>query len=99
MRRETREIGAASIGCFDLQFVDFSVRRTVRHDHRFAADWTVLDIRLLGHREIESQIDRLPTMRTGDVVTLDEDHAVPDEILIIFKVLDLNKVLAASLFT
>src|SRR5271155_546802 len=98
MRRETGEIGAASIGCFDMQFVDFSVRRTVRHDHRFTADRTVLDIGLLGHREIECQIDRLPTMWTGDVVTLDEDHAPTRKILINFKVLDLNGALTVSLF-
>src|ERR1700685_3355372 len=98
MRRETWEIGAASIGCFDLQFVDLSVRCAVRHDHRFTADRTVLDIGLLGHREIECQIDRLPTMWTGDVVTLHEDHAPPREILINFKVLDPNRASTVSLF-
>ena|SRR5271167_397030 len=97
MRRGTGGDLAASIGCFDTEFVDFAVRRAVGDNQRLTTNGTVLDVGLLGHREIERQIDGLPAMRTAGAVTLDEDHEGAVEILIYFKVLSIHK-LALSLF-
>src|SRR6202035_4844500 len=46
----------------------------VGHQHGLAAHGAVFDIRLLGYRQVEGQIDGFPTMRTGGVLALEKVH-------------------------
>ena len=74
-----------SIGGFDAEFGNFAVDRRVRHDQGLAADRAVLDVRLLGNRQIKGQGNGFPTMRARGLVALDEDHVSPSlEISITF---------------
>ena len=64
----------ASLGGLDAEFHDFTVRRGVGHQHRLATHGAIFDIRLLGYREIESQIDGFPAVRTGGALVLKKVH-------------------------
>jgi hypothetical protein len=63
-----------SIGGFNAEFGNFTVGRGIRHDQGLAADRAVLDIRLLGNRQIKGQGNGFPAMWARGLVALDEDH-------------------------
>src|SRR3984957_17519328 len=64
----------ASFSRLDVELGDFAVHGGVGHQHGLAAHGAILDIRLLGYRQVESQIDGLPAMWTRGVLALQQVH-------------------------
>jgi hypothetical protein len=63
-----------SLGGLDAEFDEFAVCARVGNPHRSAAHGAVFDVRLLGNRQIEGQIDGLPAIRAGGVLALKKVH-------------------------
>jgi hypothetical protein len=63
-----------SLSGLDAEFHDFTIRGGVGHQHGLATHGAIFDIRLLGYREVESQTDGFPAVRTGGFLVLKKVH-------------------------
>jgi hypothetical protein len=73
----------ASLGGLDTELRDFTIGRSIGHQHGPAAHGTIFDIGLLGYREIEGQVDGFPAVWTGGVLALETIHCAVDHIMAI----------------